>query len=146
MLPYAPVLEVTPTLAIPDGELELRTSRSAGPGGQNVNKLETRVTVRFDVEGSPSLGEEERRRICERLGSRISKAGVLQVSSQRHRTQAANREAAVARLAELLAEALEPEAERRPTRVPAAAKRRRLEEKRRRGRLKQERGGLEPEP
>lgn len=133
------MVEINPSLTIPDSELELKTSRSAGPGGQNVNKLETRVTVRFDVAGSPSLGEEERERIRERLGTRITKAGVLQVSSQRHRTQAANREAAVARLAELLAGALEPEAERKPTRMPKAAKRRRLEEKRRRGRLKERR-------
>lgn len=137
------MVEINPSLSLPDGELELRTSRSAGPGGQNVNKLETRVTVRFDVTGSPSLSEDERRRIRERLGTRISKAGVLQVSSQRHRTQAANREAAVARLAGLLAEALEPEAERKPTRMPKAAKRRRLEEKRRRGRLKAERSGAQ---
>lgn len=135
------MVEINPSLTIPDSELELKTSRSAGPGGQNVNKLETRVTVRFDVAGSPSLGEEERERIRERLGTRITKAGVLQVSSQRHRTQAANREAAVARLAELLAGALEPEAERKPTRMPKAAKRRRLEEKRRRGRLKERRAG-----
>jgi ribosome-associated protein len=133
------MVEINPSLSLPDGELELRTSRSAGPGGQNVNKLETRVTVRFDVAGSPSLTDDQRRRIQERLGTRISKAGVLQVSSQRHRTQAANREAAVARLAGLLAAALEPEAERKPTRMPKAAKRRRLEEKRRRGRLKAER-------
>jgi ribosome-associated protein len=133
------MVEINPSLSLPDGELELRTSRSAGPGGQNVNKLETRVTVRFDVASSPSLTDDQRRRIQERLGTRISKAGVLQVSSQRHRTQAANREAAVARLAGLLAEALEPEAERKPTRMPKAAKRRRLEEKRRRGRLKAER-------
>jgi ribosome-associated protein len=137
------MVEINPSLSLPDGELELRTSRSAGPGGQNVNKLETRVTVRFDVAGSPSLTDDQRRRIQERLGTRISKAGVLQVSSQRHRTQAANREAAVARLAGLLAEALEPEAERKPTRMPKAAKRRRLEEKRRRGRLKQERSGAQ---
>lgn len=139
------MVEITPTLEIPDSELELRTSRSSGPGGQNVNKLETRVTVRFDVAGSPSLGEEERERIRERLGSRISKAGVLQVSSQRHRTQAANREAAVTRLAGLLADALEPEAERKPTRVPRAAKRRRIQEKRRRGRLKELRGTPRPD-
>lgn len=139
------MVEITPTLEIPDSELELRTSRSSGPGGQNVNKLETRVTVRLDVAGSPSLGEGERERIRERLGSRISKAGVLQVSSQRHRTQAANREAAVTRLARLLADALEPEAERKPTRVPRAAKRRRIQEKRRRGRLKELRGTPRPD-
>lgn len=139
------MVEITPTLEIPDSELELRTSRSSGPGGQNVNKLETRVTVRFDVAGSPSLGEEERERIRERLGNRISKAGILQVSSQRHRTQAANREAAVTRLAGLLADALEPEAERKPTRVPRAAKRRRIQEKRRRGRLKELRGTPRPD-
>lgn len=139
------MVEITPTLTIPDSELELKTSRSAGPGGQNVNKLETRVTVRFDVAGSPSLGEEERGRIRERLGSRITKAGLLQVSSQKHRTQAANREAAVARLAELLAGALEPEAERKPTKVPKAAKRRRLEEKRRRGRVKERRAAPRPD-
>ncbi|HSL81594.1 MAG TPA: alternative ribosome rescue aminoacyl-tRNA hydrolase ArfB [Thermoanaerobaculia bacterium] len=134
------MIEIAPTLTIPDSELEWKTSRSAGPGGQNVNKLETRVTVRFDVAGSPSLGEEERALIRGRLGSRITKAGVLQVSSQKHRTQAANREAAAARLAELLAGALETEAERKPTKVPKAARRRRLEEKRRRGRVKDLRG------
>jgi len=133
------MVEINPALVIPDAELEIRTSRSSGPGGQNVNKLETRVTVRFDVEGSPSLAEGERERIRERLGTRISRDGVLQVSSQRHRTQAANRDAAVARLAGLLADALEPEKERRATRVPKAAKRRRLEAKRRRGRLKEKR-------
>lgn len=131
------MVEIHTSLEIPDSELELKTSRSSGPGGQNVNKLETRVTVRFDVAGSPSLSEEERERIRERLGHRLTKAGVLQVSSQRHRTQAANRDAAVARLAGLLGEALQPEADRKPTKVPKAAKRRRLREKRRRGRVKE---------
>jgi len=138
------MVEINPALAIPDAELVLKTSRSGGPGGQNVNKLETRVTVRFDVEGSPSLDDEQRERIRERLGTRISRDGVLQVSSQRHRTQAANRDAAVARLAQLVADALEPEKERRATRVPKTAKRRRLEAKRRRGKLKQERSAPLP--
>ena len=133
------MVEINPQLEIPDSELELRTSRSSGPGGQNVNKLETRVTVRFDVAGSPSLDDGQRQRIREALATRITKDGVLQVTSQRHRTQAANRDAAVARLAELVAEALEPERERRPTKVPRASRRRRLQAKRRRGRLKRER-------
>jgi len=138
------VVEINAQLEIPDGELELRTSRSSGPGGQNVNKLETRVTVRFDVAGSPSLDDEQRERIREALATRITKEGVLQVTSQRHRTQAANRDAAIARLAELVADALKPERERRPTRVPRAVRRRRLEAKRRRGRLKRERSTPPP--
>ncbi len=138
------MVEINAQLEIPDGELELRTSRSSGPGGQNVNKLETRVTVRFDVAGSPSLDDEQRERIREALATRITKEGVLQVTSQRHRTQAANRDAAIARLAELVADALKPERERRPTRVPRAVRRRRLEAKRRRGRLKRERSTPPP--
>src|SRR6476659_9675040 len=107
------MIPITPDLAIPDEELSFVTSRSGGPGGQNVNKLETRVTVRFDVAGSPSLTEEQRAKILERLATRITRAGVLQVTSQKHRTQADNREAALERFAELLREALHEEAPRK---------------------------------
>jgi ribosome-associated protein len=135
----ARMIPINDELAIPDEEVSFATSRSGGPGGQNVNKLETRVTVRFDVVGSPSLSEEQRQRILERLATRVTRAGIFHVTSQKHRTQADNREAAVARFAELMAEALREEAPRKPTRVPKAAKRRRLDEKRRQGQRKRDR-------
>ena len=133
------MIPINDELAIPDEEVSFTTSRSGGPGGQNVNKLETRVTVRFDVAGSPSLSEEQRQRIQERLATRITRAGFLQVTSQKHRTQLENREAAVARFAELVAGALREETPRKPTRVSKAAKRRRLDEKRRQSQRKRER-------
>jgi len=124
---------------IPDEELSFTTSRSSGPGGQNVNKLETRVTVRFDVAGSPRLTEEQRQRIQERLATRITRDGVLHVTSQKHRTQGENRETAAVRLRELVAEALREEIPRKATRVSRAAKKRRVDAKKRRGQRKRER-------
>jgi ribosome-associated protein len=134
-------MRIDDRLSIPEEELTFVTSRSGGPGGQNVNKLETRVTVRLDL-ASPSLDDEQRSRLRERLASRVSRAGVLQVTSQRHRTQAANRDAAVARLAELIREAFADPKPRRPTRPGRAARARRLAAKRLRSRRKRER--LEP--
>jgi|SRR5579872_2474343 len=127
-------------LAIPDEDVTFATSRSGGPGGQNVNKLETRVTLRFDLAGSGALSEEQKLRLRERLATRITRDGVLQITSQRHRTQGGNREAAVERFAELLRENLREEAPRRKTRPSRAAKARRLDEKRRQSLRKRERG------
>ena len=133
------MIPIDDNLAIPDEEVSFATSRSGGPGGQNVNKLETRVTLRFDLVGSASLSEEQKARLRERLATRITRDGVLQVSSQRHRSQGANRDAAVERFAELLRENLREEPPRKKTRPSRAAKARRLDEKRRQSQRKRER-------
>jgi ribosome-associated protein len=132
------LLPVNDQLAIPEEELTFLTSRSGGPGGQNVNKLETRVTVRFDL-ASASLTDDQRARLRDRLATRVTRAGHLQVTAQRHRTQAANRDAAVARLLELVRDALAEAAPRRPTRPSRAARARRLDAKRLHGERKRSR-------
>ena len=119
-------------ISIPDGEIRFATSRSSGPGGQNVNKVESRVTLLFDLDASPSLDEDQKRRVRSRLASRINKQGVLRVVAQKHRTQAANRETALERFRQLLGDALAERPERKPTRVSKAARRRRLDEPRKR--------------
>lgn len=130
------MVRVADNLVIADDELTFCASRSSGPGGQNVNKVATRATLRFDVARSPSLSDEQRARILARLRTRITKDGVLAVASQRHRTQSANRSAALERLVELLREALRRRPVRKKTAIPRAAKERRLETKQRRSRIK----------
>ena len=133
------MIPINDDISIPESELSFSASRSSGPGGQNVNKVSTRITLRFDLEASPQLTDEQKARVRERLATRVSKDGVLSVSAQRERSQSANREAATERFAALLRAALEVDPERRPTRVPRGVDRRRLEEKRKRSRLKRER-------
>jgi ribosome-associated protein len=123
-------------IEIPDAELSFATARSSGPGGQNVNKVETRVTLLFDLDGSLSLSDSQKARLRRRLATRINKQGVLRVVSQRHRTQAANRQAATERFVELVRAALRRRRRRVATRPSAKARARRLENKRRRSRLK----------
>ncbi|HKI85899.1 MAG TPA: alternative ribosome rescue aminoacyl-tRNA hydrolase ArfB [Thermoanaerobaculia bacterium] len=136
-----PVISIDGDVEIPMSELQFATSRSSGPGGQNVNKVETRVTLSFDLAASPSLSPEQKARIAERLATRVTKAGILRVTAQRHRSQGANRKLVLERFVELLRDALAEEAPRRPTRVPRLTKRKRLDEKRRRGELKRQRSG-----
>ena len=85
------MLPVDDQLVLPERELSYRSSRSSGPGGQNVNKVETRVTLLFDISGSAVLDETQKELVRQRLATRINKKGVLRVVSQRHRTQNANR-------------------------------------------------------
>jgi ribosome-associated protein len=124
---------------IPETELEFIASRSGGPGGQNVNKVSSRVTLRFDLERTTALNAEQRKRVRERLSSRISKEGVLQISSQRTRSQEFNREDTVMRFAELLRDALREEKARVKTRATRASREERLKEKRIKTAVKQTR-------
>jgi ribosome-associated protein len=117
-------------------ELSFDYARSSGPGGQNVNKVETKVILRFDVSSSPSLDEAQRSLILSRLATRISREGVLRVVCQRHRSQAANQHEAIQRFAALIGEALHEDPPRKRTRTPAHVRHRRLESKRRRSRIK----------
>jgi ribosome-associated protein len=130
------MIRINDEVAINDGELRFEFSRSSGPGGQNVNKVETKVRLLFDVRNSSSLTADQRDRIEERLATRITKDHVLHVTSQRHRTREANRRAAVERFTELLDEALAEEEPRIASKVPKAQRNRRLESKRRRSQKK----------
>jgi ribosome-associated protein len=124
-----PKITINEQLAIPESELSFRFSRSSGPGGQHVQKSDTRVELLFDVARSPALTDEQRARILERLGTQIDGEGVLRVVSSATRSQLENRAEAVARFQALLAGALRVRKRRKPTRPSAAAREERLTEK-----------------
>jgi ribosome-associated protein len=130
------MIEVTRDTYIRKDELVFRASRSAGPGGQNVNKVNTRITLLFDVTASRSLSDRQKHLILSRLSTRIDKNGFLHVASQKFRTQKANRNAATEKFKKILAGVLKIQPKRKKTRVPFAAKQKRLDEKRKRGQLK----------
>jgi ribosome-associated protein len=138
------MIPIVPGIAIDESEVMESFIHASGAGGQNVNKVATAVQLRFDVRRSPSLPEAVRLRLERLAGRRLTRDGVLVITAQRHRTQARNREDALARLVELIARATVPTVPRRPTRPTAAAKRRRLEGKIRRGTTKRLRR-VEPE-
>jgi ribosome-associated protein len=132
----AEVVRITPEVAVPVAELEFRASRASGPGGQGVNTTDSRVELRFDVAGSPSLSDEAKELALRRLGPRVDSGGVLRVVAQAQRSQLANRRAAMERFAELLAAALATPRARRPTRPTRASTARRVESKRQRSDIK----------
>lgn len=133
-------LRVTRSVLVPARELKWRFSHSSGPGGQSVNTADSRVELRFDVGKTTALGPVQRARVLERLGGRLVDC-VLTVTASEERSQLRNREAALERLAGILAEALAPPPpRRRPTRAKRGAVERRLADKRRRAQKKKLRG------
>ena len=123
------------TIELPLGEIELRFSRSSGPGGQHVQKTETRVEALFDVEASATLTDADKRRLADRVGP------VVRAVAQDERSQWRNRELALERLADTIGAGLKRQRRRRPTTPSPQARERRLAEKRRRGGTKRLRGG-----
>ena len=132
-------IPITAALAIPATELRFRFSRSSGPGGQHVNRSETRVELLFDVAHTTSLTEDQRVRILSRLPGHVDAEGVMHIVSSVTRSQSENRADSVARFQALLAGALHRRKHRVATRPTLAAHRRRLDEKRRRAGIKQAR-------
>ena len=130
------MIVIGPGVEIPETELEFVASRSGGPGGQNVNKVSSRITLRFDLERSGTFGPEQQKRIRSKLSSRISKEGILQVSSQRTRSQDINREDVVVRFTELIRGALREEKPRVKTKASRASREERLHEKKIRTKVK----------
>ena len=139
------LVRITDTVSIPISELHFRFTRSSGPGGQHVNRSATQVELLFDVAGSPSLDETQRRRVLSKLKSRLDKEGVLHLVSQETRSQLRNREEVVERFRELMRDALRVPKSRRPTRPTRGARERRLEEKRRRSEAKRSRRPVPPD-
>src|SRR5467141_493062 len=122
------MIHILPGVSIPEDELSFAASRSGGPGGQNVNKVSSRVTLTFDVQGSTTLSDGHKRAIMKKLATRINKDGVLRIVSQRTRSQELNRTDVIERFSELVGRALTPERPRIKTRIPGAARERRFEE------------------
>ena len=124
------MLKIRKEIEIDESQLSFKFTRSSGPGGQNVNKVNTRVTVYFDVANCASLTEVQKRRILSQLKTRADKTGVIRVVSQKYRTQKANKTVALERLVSLLEKALETRPKRRKTKVPRHAVEQRLKQKR----------------
>ena len=139
------MIRITDMIALREDEIVESFLRASGPGGQNVNKVETAVQLRFDVGRSPSLTAAVKARLETLAGRRLTRDRVVVITAQRHRTRERNRADALARLVDLIRRAAVPPKPRRPTRPTLASKKRRLEGKKRRSMLKGLRG-VKPTP
>jgi ribosome-associated protein len=139
------MLRVNERVSIPNKELTFTYGTSTGPGGQHVNRVSTKATLLFDVGESESLSKSMKQRIRSRYSTRINKLGVLRVSSSKHRSQRANKDAATKKFLELLKEALKTVRPRRKTKIPRSSKIKRIESKKKRGETKRLRGKVQPE-
>lgn len=133
-------LRVNATHAIPLDEIEVKATRSGGPGGQHVNVTSTRVEVRWNPARSRALSAEEKERVLARLGARLDRRGWLRIAASDTRSQRQNRDLALQRLASAVAAALKVPKKRRPTKPTAASREERLTIKRRRSEIKRQRG------
>ena len=135
------MIPVTDTISLDESELSESFVRASGPGGQNVNKVSSAVQLRFDARRSPSLPNDVAIRLMRLAGKRLTKDGVIVIVAQAHRDQARNRAEARERLVDLIREAAVKPVVRRATKVPKAAKRKRLDTKKHRGEIKRHRSG-----
>lgn len=127
---------ITNSLVIPESEVRLTAVRSSGPGGQNVNKVNSRVVLEFDVKQSIVLNEGQKRKLLKGLGHRVNHQGVLRLQAQRHRTQSANRAAVIEKFILLLQGALRPAKVRVATTVPGRVREERIAKKKQRADIK----------
>ncbi|MGC9324878.1 MAG: alternative ribosome rescue aminoacyl-tRNA hydrolase ArfB [Desulfomonilia bacterium] len=139
------MIRLGPGIVISDDELQWEFIRSSGPGGQNVNKVSTAVQLRFDVAGSPALSEELKKRIQQLSGKRMTSEGTLIITARRFRSQERNREDALARLQDLVSQALVKPGRRIRTRPTASSRAERIESKRRTARKKSMRQNVDRE-